>query len=174
MGIEQWVLRTADAGEAVTEVVEVTVVEPVPLPVLKTVSLANFPANTRGQFLVVCAEAGSAEGQGSAFLGAAADLLNAILGATQWPAAECVLLADVEQLPLAMQQVQPAIVIALGEVASQAVLQGSVQAKRQKIHQLPSVKVIASYHPVQAQGDPKQYKRPIWEDLKLAMAEVAK
>gem|GEM_PF-6696999 len=176
MGIEQWVLRTVE-----TEVVEVplppsAVVDPAsePVPVLATASLASFPTNDRGQFLIVCGSASAAEGQGSAFEGAPADLLNAMLGATQWPAGECVLLADVSQLSLAMEQVKPSILVALGEVASQAVLQGAVQAKRQQIHSLASVQAIASYHPVQAQNDPVQFKRPIWEDLKLAMAAVAK
>jgi uracil-DNA glycosylase len=73
-----------------------------------------------------------------------------------------------------MEQVKPSILVALGEMASQAVLQGAVQAKRQQIHSFASVQAIASYHPVQAQSDPVQFKRPIWEDLKLAMAAVAK
>lgn len=175
MGIEQWVLRRQESSDAevVAEVSPQPTSEAVPVPVLNTASLAGFPANNRGQFLIVCAKPTNAEGQGDAFAGAPADLLNAMLAATQWPADQCVLLADVEQLSLAVEQVQPKILVALGEVASQAVLQGSVHAKRQKLHSLAFAKAIASYHPVQAQQDPKQFKRPIWEDLKLAMAEVA-
>lgn len=163
MGIQQWVLRGAEA-EVVPEV----------QPLLSTASLTDFPANTQGQFLIVCGPAARAEGQGSAFDGAAAQLLNAMLGATQWPASECVLLSELSQLDVAMQQVQPRAVIALGEAASQGVLQGSVQTKRQQLHTLPSSIAIASYHPVQAQHNPKQFKRPIWEDLKLMMAEIKK
>ena len=83
-----------------------------------------------------------------------------MLCATKWPPEQCVLLAGVEQLPLAIGSVKPVVVVAMGETASQALLQAGVKA-------------IATHHPVQAQQDPKQYKRPIWEDLKLAMAEAS-
>lgn len=197
MGIEQWVLRgrgvelsgvvadvvegaPADAPLQVTsDTVDTGITseqasETVPAPVLKAASLADFPANVRGQILIVCGPVSAVEGPGSAFNGAPAELLNAMLGATQWPADQCVLLEDVTQLSLALEQVQPNILVALGEAASQAVVQGAVQSKRQTVHSLASTKAVVSYHPVKVQQDPKQFKRPIWEDLKLAMAEVAK
>ena len=156
MDIEQWVLRTIDAKFS------------------DATCLASFPANTHGHYLIVCGSVSAAEGQGDAFEGEVADLLNDMLRATQWPANQCVLLADLDQLSLAIEQVQPSILLALGEVASQAVLQGSVQSKRQKVHQLVFAKVVVSYHPVQVQQNPKQFKRLIWEDLKLAMLETVK
>ncbi len=170
MGVEQWVLRSAPEIES--EAASVDAVDTPVEPAMVAACLADFPANNQGQYLIVCGLATQHEGQGSAFDGAPAELLNAMLGATQWPAQQCVLLADLEQLTLALDTIQPSIVVAMGEAASQAILHADVKAKRQTLHVLGSAKAIATYHPVQAQLDPKQYKRPIWEDLKLAMAEA--
>lgn len=180
MGVERWVLRSAEQAQPNAQERElmpdasVATALAAELPaVLSTVSLADFPANKQGRFLIVCGSGVAEEGPGSAFDGASAELLNAMLVATRWPAQECVLLADTGQLALAIETLQPAIVVAMGEAASQALLQGKVQAKRQQLHGVGAAKAIATYHPVQAQLNPQQYKRPIWEDLKLAMAEVS-
>lgn len=195
MGIDRWLLRDSEAGQvqeqldetsgSVPEVEDKKPIEASDSPLLeevanqvsepemlKAASLPDFPAQVDGRILIVCSEAQGNEGSGSAFHGEAAGLLNAMLSATKWPAEQCVLLDGIEQLALAVENIQPIIVVALGDIAAEAVLTKPVESARQSIHDYAGTKAIASYHPVQVHLNPGQYKRAVWEDLKLAMAEV--
>ncbi len=149
--------------------------EPEPAPVYQ--SLADFPASDSGRILIACgyadSEEGASEQSGSAFVGEAAALLNAMLTATRWPAQQCVLLEQLEQLPQAIAQLQPELIVALGTQAAKAVQQPSVAAARGQRLQHGAAKLVVSYHPVQVLQNPKVLKRQVWADLQLAMAELS-
>lgn len=172
LGIDEWRLRDSSAEiDAVDEVVpNATEEEP---QVWHGAALPSFPAQGCGQFLIVCGTPEPHEGQGSAFAGEAAQLFDAMLNATQWPASECVLASQVVDLSATLQATGASLVVLLGEQAVHSILgaKDSIEILRQRIHRVDSASVIATYHPAQVVGD-AAYKRPVWEDLKLAMSEA--
>ncbi len=85
--------------------------------------------------------------------------------------------------PILFRQIEiikPAIILALGQTAVQAIIGTSRPLKelRGKVHQVEGIKVIATYHPaflLRFRGDAqKSFKKRAWEDLKLLRAEYEK
>lgn len=192
IGIDQWVLRSS-APEVVEPVVEASNADKPAEPVLEQVSsvpeqaeappaftfqaasLPSFPAQSKGQFCIVCAEPTGAEGEGSAFEGDVATLFSKMLGATHWPAEQCVLLDTADDFQQVIEATKAKIVVAMGEQAVQALFSKNVEQSRQTAYPHSSGALIfATHHPVAMHNNPAQLKRPLWEDLKLAMAEAAK
>lgn len=70
--------------------------------------------------------------------------------------------------------VRPQIIVALGRVAAQALLQSndSLGRLRDTWHEVRGVQVRATYHPAALLRYTK-YKRPTWEDMKVVRARLA-
>lgn len=75
-----------------------------------------------------------------------------------------------------IEQIKPKIILAVGQIAAQNLLQSNepLARLRAKVHQLPStdIPVIATYYPSWLLSKPKD-KRKAWEDLKLAMRTIS-
>jgi len=73
-----------------------------------------------------------------------------------------------------LAQIQPKVVLALGSVASQALLKTKepIGKLRGRVHPFGSAVLIPTFHPAFLLRNPGQeYKRMAWEDLKLAKRE---
>jgi DNA polymerase len=126
--------------------------------------------------------------QGRPFVGEAGELFTKILGAIQL-AREDVYLCDVlkhrtpgnrdplpEEVdacqPYLLRQIQlvrPRVILALGRFAAQTLLQTTtgIGALRGRIHRFHGVPLIVTYHPAALLRN-ESWKRPTWEDVKLA------
>lgn len=170
------------------EAVQSSVVKPVPAleaqashPMWQSASLPNVPANQQGDYLVVCADALIEEGAKelvNPFSGQTATLFDGMMKATQWDVMKCVLLHDVSQFNLACESVKPKMIVLLGLQAVRALHPqakdvASFRAEHSvKPPQHNGIPYVCTFHPNLA-VDNAQYKRPIWEDLKRAMAVCA-
>ncbi|MBW6513283.1 MAG: uracil-DNA glycosylase [Candidatus Syntrophosphaera sp.] len=78
-------------------------------------------------------------------------------------------------LPYLLEQIQiiqPRLILMLGLVAAQTLLQSnlSMQRLRETTHLFQGIKTYVSYHPAALLRNP-HWKRPAWEDLKLFSAD---
>jgi DNA polymerase len=76
---------------------------------------------------------------------------------------------------LAVRQIEilrPRLIIALGGVAADVLLgrADAVARLRARVHRLGGIPLVVTYHPAAMLRKP-EYKRPAWEDLKLAMRQ---
>ncbi len=128
--------------------------------------------------------------QGEPFVGAAGQLLNAMLGAIELPR-ETVFIANIlkcrppenrdprpeeireclSYLHQQIEQVAPRILLAFGRVAAQSLLgtEATLAKLRGTVHRFGprQIPVIVTYHPAYLLRTPGD-KRKAWEDLKLA------
>lgn len=126
--------------------------------------------------------------KGVPFVGAAGQLLDKILAAIGFERRE-VYIANVIKCrppgnrdpepdeietcrPYLLQQIeriQPAVILCLGRVAAQALLQTSeaLGALRGRLHRLEKAQVVVTYHPAALLRDPG-LKRRAWDDVQLA------
>lgn len=145
--------------------------------------------NPHADFLCVGEAPGANEdAQGRPFVGEAGQLLTKILGAIQLPR-ESVWICNVLKhrppgnrdpqpdevqacQPYLLRQIElvrPKVILALGRFAAQTLLQTttSIGALRGKIHRYHGVPLIVTYHPAALLRN-ESWKRPTWEDVKLA------
>lgn len=145
--------------------------------------------NPQAEFLCVGEAPGAMEDeQGRPFIGEAGQLLTKILGAIQLTREEVFICNVLKHRPpgnrdplpdevLACQPyllrqielVRPKVILALGRFAAQTLLQttAGIGALRGQIHQYHGVPLIVTYHPAALLRN-EQWKRPTWEDVKLA------
>jgi DNA polymerase len=73
-----------------------------------------------------------------------------------------------------IELVQPKIILAVGRVAAQQLLQSDVPVGRLrgKVHHLGDMPLVVTYHPAYLLRSPSQ-KRKSWDDLCLAMQVMA-
>lgn len=126
--------------------------------------------------------------QGRPFVGEAGQLLTKILGAIQLSRDEVYICNVLKHRPpgnrdplpdevLACQPfllrqievVRPRVILALGRFAAQTLLQtnAAIGALRGRVHQYHGVPLIVTYHPAALLRN-EAWKRPTWEDVKLA------
>lgn len=126
--------------------------------------------------------------QGRPFVGEAGQLLTKILGAIQLGRDDVYICNVLKHRPpgnrdplpdevIACQPyllrqielVQPRVIVALGRFAAQTLLQttAGIGALRGKVHEYHGVPLIVTYHPAALLRN-EQWKRPTWEDVKLA------
>lgn len=158
----------------------------------ETRSQTVFGVGARDARLMVIGEAPGAEEdrQGEPFVGRAGQLLNSILRASGF-GREQVFIANIlkcrppnnrDPLPAEVGQclpylerqielVRPALLLCVGRIAAQNLLQTDVTIGRLRgrVHTLASgLPVVVTYHPAYLLRSPGE-KRKVWEDLKLAM-----
>ncbi|HVH08961.1 MAG TPA: uracil-DNA glycosylase [Gemmatimonadales bacterium] len=145
------------------------------------------PADAR---LVVVGEGpGRVEDEtGRPFVGQAGDLLTKILAAIDLPR-ERVFICNVVKcrppenrvpqydevaacLPYLFRQIElvaPAVILAMGGTAAQAVLntKQSLGALRQQVHRFRGIPVVVTYHPAALLRNP-HWKKPTWDDVRFA------
>lgn len=143
----------------------------------------------QAEFLCVGEAPGANEDeQGRPFVGEAGQLLTKILGAIQLSRDDVFICNVLKHRPpgnrdplpdevLACQPfllrqielVRPKVILALGRFAAQTLLQttAGIGALRGRIHQYHGVPLIVTYHPAALLRN-EQWKRPTWEDVKLA------
>ncbi len=80
-----------------------------------------------------------------------------------------------EYLDRQLAIIQPKFICCLGAVAAQNLLgtESSIGQLRGRIHDYHGVKVVCTYHPAYLLRNP-QAKRPVWDDIQMLMAEMAK
>jgi DNA polymerase len=148
----------------------------------------------RAELIVIGEGPGADEdAQGKPFVGRAGQLLTKMLESVQLSRDECFITNAVKCRPpgnrnpepdelascapfLAAQLgvLQPKVVLALGSVATQALLQTRepIGKLRGRIHPYGGAVLIPTFHPAFLLRNPGQeYKRMAWEDLKLAKRE---
>jgi uracil-DNA glycosylase len=125
---------------------------------------------------------------GRPFVGQAGELLTKILGAIELPR-ERVYICNVVKcrppdnrvpqygeiaacLPYLFRQIElirPAVILAMGGTAAQAVLntKQSLGALRQHMHRFRGIPVIVTYHPAALLRNP-HWKKPTWDDVRFA------
>ncbi|MBF0107072.1 MAG: uracil-DNA glycosylase [Deltaproteobacteria bacterium] len=130
--------------------------------------------------------------QGLAFVGAAGQLLTKII-AGMGLSREEVYIANVVKcrppqnrnpfddeiaacLPILKRQIQivsPKVIMCLGKIAAQTLLetQISISRLRGQFKEIGDIKVMPSFHPAYLLRNPAM-KRPMWEDCKLVMKEL--
>lgn len=143
----------------------------------------------QAEFLCVGEAPGANEDeQGRPFVGDAGQLLTKILGAIQLSRDEVFICNVLKHRPpgnrdplpdevLACQPyllrqielVKPRVILALGRFAAQTLLQtgAAIGALRGKVHRYHGVPLIVTYHPAALLRN-EAWKRPTWEDVKLA------
>ncbi len=151
--------------------------------------------NRRAKLMVVGEAPGVEEDrQGEPFVGRAGVLLNSMLRAAGFERGDVYIanvlkcrppqnrdpsLEEAERcLPYLRRQIeliQPAVILCVGRVAAQRLLgtELTVGRLRSRVHQLGAVSVIVTYHPAYLLRAPGE-KRKSWEDLKLALQELAR
>lgn len=145
--------------------------------------------NPQADFLCVGEAPGASEDeQGRPFVGEAGQLLTKILGAINL-SREDVFICNVlkhrppgnrDPLPdevaachpfllRQIELVRPRVILALGRFAAQTLLQttAAIGALRGKVHVYHGVPLIVTYHPAALLRN-ESWKRPTWEDVKLA------
>lgn len=145
--------------------------------------------NPQAEFLCVGEAPGASEDElGRPFVGEAGQLLTKILGAIQLTRDDVYICNVLKHRPpgnrdplpeevLACQPylvrqielVRPKVILALGRFAAQTLLQTStaIGALRGKLHRYQGVPLIVTYHPAALLRN-ESWKRPTWEDVKLA------
>jgi uracil-DNA glycosylase family 4 len=75
-----------------------------------------------------------------------------------------------EYLRTQIRLVNPSVIIALGRIASNALLgnESSLTSVRGRVHSFEKYPMIATYHPASLLRNPS-YKAYAWEDLQLAL-----
>lgn len=127
------------------------------------------------------------EHQGEPFAGEAGDLLGKVLGAIQLSRGDVFMGTVLKHRPAGtrdplpdelaacqpyllrqLELVRPRVVLALGRIAAQTLLQTSVSIAelRGRVHLLHGVPLIVTYHPAALLLN-ESWKRPTWEDVKL-------
>ena len=145
--------------------------------------------NVSAELLCVGETPGVGEDEsGRPFVGEAGELFTKILGAIQL-SREDVFLCNVlkhrppgnrDPLPeevaacqpylvRQIELVRPRVILALGRVAAQTLLQTStgIGALRGRVHRIHGIPLIVTYHPAALLRN-EAWKRPTWEDVKLA------
>ena len=131
--------------------------------------------------------------QGLPFVGAAGELLTKIIGAIDLRRDQVYIANMVKCRPPSNRDpapdevaacrayvehqidlVQPKIIVALGRIAAQALLQSneSLGRLRGRWHEVRGVQVRTTYHPA-ALLRYEKYKRPTWEDMKVVRGRLA-
>ncbi|GAB1341302.1 uracil-DNA glycosylase [Gemmatimonas sp.] len=126
--------------------------------------------------------------QGRPFVGEAGQLLTKILGAIQLGRDDVYICNVLKHRPPGnrdplpdevvacqpyllrqIELVQPRVIVALGRFAAQTLLQttAGIGMLRGKVHEYHGVPLIVTYHPAALLRN-EQWKRPTWEDVKLA------
>ncbi len=145
--------------------------------------------NPSADFMCVGEAPGASEdAQGRPFVGEAGQLLTKILAAIRLTRADVYICNVVKHRPPGnrdplpdevsacmpylkrqVELVRPRVILALGRLAAQTLLgtTSSVGALRGRIHQYSGVPVIVTYHPAALLRN-ELWKRPTWEDVKLA------
>jgi len=147
--------------------------------------------------LVFCGEAPGADEdrQGEPFVGRAGQLLNDILVKGMKIRREDVYILNIlrcrppgnraptpaeaaacrEHLDRQLAIIQPEFICCLGAVAAQNLLETEtpIGKLRGRVHDFHGIKVICTYHPAYLLRNPEA-KRPVWEDIKMLMAEMKK
>jgi DNA polymerase len=77
-------------------------------------------------------------------------------------------------LDLQIDTVRPAVLVALGRVAAQALLgtDAPVGRLRGRWHEVRGIPLRVTYHPSAVLRNPAEYRRPTWEDLQLVRDRV--
>jgi DNA polymerase len=147
--------------------------------------------------LVFCGEAPGADEdrQGEPFVGRAGQLLNDIIGKGMKMRREDVYILNIlrcrppnNRAPLPVEAancrefldrqlaiIQPDFICCLGAVAAQNLLgvDTPIGKLRGCIHDFHGIKVVCTYHPAYLLRNPAA-KRPVWDDIQMLMAEMAK
>lgn len=147
--------------------------------------------------LVFCGEAPGADEdrQGEPFVGRAGQLLNDILVKGMKIRREDVYILNIlrcrppgnrtpspveaancrEYLDRQLAIIQPKYICCLGAVAAQNLLGTDTPIGRLRgvIHDFHGIKVVCTYHPAYVLRNPAA-KRPVWDDIQMLMAEMAK
>jgi DNA polymerase len=147
--------------------------------------------------LVFCGEAPGADEdrQGEPFVGRAGQLLNDIIVKGMKMRREDVYILNIlrcrppdnrtplpveaaacrEYLDKQLEIIQPEFICCLGAVAAQNLLgtDEAIGRLRGQIHDYHGIKVVCTYHPAYVLRNP-QAKRPVWDDIRLLMAEMQK
>jgi len=147
--------------------------------------------------LVFCGEAPGADEdrQGEPFVGRAGQLLNDIIVKGMKMRREDVYILNIlrcrppdnrtplpveaaacrEYLDKQLEIIQPEFICCLGGVAAQNLLGTDVAIGRLRgqVHDYHGIKVVCTYHPAYVLRNP-QAKRPVWDDIRLLMAEMQK
>ncbi|MES2521122.1 MAG: uracil-DNA glycosylase [Gemmatimonadota bacterium] len=126
--------------------------------------------------------------QGRPFVGAAGSLLNKILGAIQLKREDVFICNVIKHRPPGnrdplpdevkacepylrrqLELVKPLVILALGRFAAQSLLQTTtpIGKLRGQVHRYHSIPLIVTYHPAALLRN-EAWKRPAWEDVKLA------
>jgi len=126
--------------------------------------------------------------QGRPFVGEAGELLTKILGAIQLSREDVYICNVLKHRPPGsrdplpdevvacqpyllrqIELVRPRVILALGRIAAQTLLQTTtgIGALRGRIHRFHGVPLIVTYHPAALLLN-ESWKRPTWEDVKLA------
>jgi DNA polymerase len=68
-----------------------------------------------------------------------------------------------------VELIRPRVILALGRFAAQTLLQSSagIGALRGRVHQYQGIPLVVTYHPAATLRN-DEWKRPLWEDMKLA------
>ncbi len=150
--------------------------------------------DVRARLMVIGEAPGADEDrQGEPFVGRAGQLLNSMLRAAGFERPQ-VYIANVLKcrppnnrdpateetdrcLPYLLRQIElvnPAVILCLGRVAAQRLLErdDTIARMRGRIHRLGQRPVVVTYHPAYLLRSPTE-KRKSWEDLKLAMGVLA-
>ncbi len=131
--------------------------------------------------------------QGRPFVGRAGELLNDILAAIDCPR-PTVFIANVVKcrppgnrnpereeiaacLPYLYRQIaviQPKVILAMGSVAAQALLEvrGPLGSMRNKVHRFRGIPLVVTYHPAALLRNPN-WKKPTWDDVRIARRLLA-
>jgi uracil-DNA glycosylase len=147
--------------------------------------------------LVFCGEAPGADEdrQGEPFVGRAGQLLNDIIVKGMKMRREDVYILNIlrcrppenrtplpaeaaacrEFLDKQLAIIQPEFICCLGACAAQNLLgtTATIGRLRGKVHDYQGIKVVCTYHPAYVLRNP-QAKKPVWDDIQMLMAEMAK
>ena len=191
LGIDRWAARQSTATDAWSELKR-CVAECTRCDLHRSRTQTVFGVgDPKAKWMVVGEAPGAEEDrQGEPFVGAAGQLLNAMLGAIELPR-ETVFIANIlkcqppenrdprpeeineclSYLQQQIEQVAPRILLAFGRVAAQSLLgtDATLAKLRGTVHRFGQrqIPVIVTYHPVYLLRTPSD-KRKAWEDLKLA------
>lgn len=152
--------------------------------------------NLRAEWMIIGEAPGADEDlQGEPFVGRAGQLLNAMLQAIGFPR-EQVYIANIlkcrppgnrdpkadevvacsDYLSRQIEMVNPRIILCVGRIAAQALLntESSLKDMRGRVHTLGQKKrpVVVTYHPAYLLRSPSE-KRNAWQDLKFALQVYA-
>ncbi len=108
----------------------------------------------------------------SFFKGETGELLSRIIAAMGLSAGAVLICSSGAPRAVAekIRKVSPRVIITLGQEAGRVVLgpEFSLEALRGKFHEFEGIRVMPTFHPSLLLKQP-QYKRQVWEDMKLVM-----